>query len=122
MSTKFVFSEPSSTDFDRYGHTGKILPTMSATTDHLLIETKNGYDKSLRQSVCEFTYYVISGSGEFIINGAKSPVSQGDVVVIPPGNIFTCNGHLKLLLVNTPKYYPEQAEELPKDAAFRFKP
>lgn len=33
-------------------------------------------------------YYIIEGQGEFIVNGEKTLVKVGDVVVIPPKGIY----------------------------------
>ena len=119
MTKQYVFSEPGPVDFDRYGHTGKFLGTHSDKTGHLIIETKTGITKSLVEHECEFNYFVIEGVGEFIIGGDTHACRMGDLVVIPPGTTFTFNGNLKMLLINTPTYTPEQNEELPKDAASR---
>ncbi len=114
---EYVFHEPKNIDFDRFGHTGKFLGTDSPFTQHLIIETNAGYEMSLRENQCEFDYYIIAGSGEFVINGQTYPCKIGDLIVIPPRAVFTVNGQLKMLLINTPRYTPEQEDKLPKDAA-----
>lgn len=119
MKDQFVFHEPDHIDFDRFGHTGKFFGTHSDMTGHLIIETVGGYQKSLIQHECEYSYYVIDGSGKFIANGQSYPCAEGDLIVIPPGNVFTFEGNLKMLLINTPTYTPEQNEELPKAAAYK---
>jgi ADP-ribose pyrophosphatase YjhB (NUDIX family)/mannose-6-phosphate isomerase-like protein (cupin superfamily) len=113
--TQFVYPEPTKTAFDKVGHTGKFFGTQSSRTNHLIIETADKLTVSLREGECEFNYYIIDGSGEFTINGQTHPVKTGDLIVIPPGNIFTWRGHLKMLLINTPHYSPDQETELPKN-------
>jgi mannose-6-phosphate isomerase-like protein (cupin superfamily) len=114
---KYVFSEPAEPAFDKIGHTGKIFGAKSGFTNHLVIETEEGISKSLIEHKSEFNYYVIDGTGEFVIAGDRYPCHPGDLIVIPPGTVFTFNGKLKLLLINTPGFSPEQEEELPKEAA-----
>jgi mannose-6-phosphate isomerase-like protein (cupin superfamily) len=116
---QFVFPEPAEPAFNKIGHTGKFFGTHSSHSNHLVIETENGYEKSLREHVCEFNYYVIHGRGELIADGGIYPIKQGDMIVIPPGTVFTFNGQLKMLLINTPPFTPEQDEELPKQAAYQ---
>ena len=119
MNRQFVFHEPDHVDFDRFGQTGKFFGTDSNKTGHLIIETVGGYQKSLIQHERECNYYVIDGSGKFIANGEAYPCSEGDLIVIPPGNVFTFEGNLKMLLINTPTYTAEQSVELPKVAAYK---
>jgi len=104
----FIFHEKSQIDFNRDGHTGKFFGTNSEKANHLIVETETGLEVSLTEEKCEFAYYILRGSGTFIINNSEYPCVQGDLVVIPPGNTFTYKGTLKMLLINTPRYTPDQ--------------
>lgn len=33
-------------------------------------------------------YYILDGTGEFVINRKKTPVESGDVIVIPPNGVY----------------------------------
>lgn len=33
-------------------------------------------------------YYILDGQGEFIVNGEKTTVASGDVIVIPPNGVY----------------------------------
>ncbi len=62
-------------------------------------------------------YFVIEGTGEFVINDEVMPVEQHDVVIVPkntPYNYRATNGTLKLFLVHTPAYSSDSEEKLPK--------
>lgn len=47
-------------------------------------------------------YYILDGQGEFVVNGEKTPVEFGDVIVIPPNGVYNYwpinNTTLKCLL------------------------
>lgn len=47
-------------------------------------------------------YYILDGHGEFVVNGEKTSVVSGDVIVIPPNGVYnywpTKNTILKCLL------------------------
>ena len=47
-------------------------------------------------------YYILDGQGEFIVNGEKTSVASGDVIVIPPNGVYnywpTKNTTLQCLL------------------------
>jgi len=47
-------------------------------------------------------YYVISGGGTVTLDGEKSPVKAGDIVVIPPGVRHTSDGEMDVLIVGVP--------------------
>ncbi len=54
------------------------------------------------------TYFVISGSGEFIINGNVILVKRHDMIIIPKDTLYdykaTRGKTLKLFLLHTPAY------------------
>lgn len=46
-------------------------------------------------------YYILEGTGEFLVNGGKFDVEPGDLIPIPPHgtyNLWPKNGTLKVLL------------------------
>lgn len=107
-----VFSPPTKPTFSRVGVTGKIFPTKDIieSTEFLIIETQAGHDTTIIEKACDFCYYILEGSGYFIINDQKETCGVGDLVVIPKGTPFTYKGHLKMLLTVTPPFFPEQEE------------
>ena len=65
---------------------------------------RHGKIKSL---VSDRIYFVLSGKGEFIINGKVVPVEKNDVIIVPkntPYDYRTVKGKLKLFLVHTPAF------------------
>src|SRR6266576_398497 len=103
VSKQFVYPEPDRVDFDKHGAYGKFFGSDSPLTQHLVLETKSsaGYDRILKERDTEFDYYVIKGRGEVVIEGQAHKIKAGDLIIIPPGNAFTFNGDLKMLLINT---------------------
>jgi mannose-6-phosphate isomerase-like protein (cupin superfamily) len=112
---KYVFEEPEEYTFkDRNGHSGKIFLTNSDQSDHLIIECSDKLTVALTQQKSEFNYYVIEGEGYFILNGDKQKVSKGNLIVIPPGTKYNFGGKLKMLLINTPPWSPDQETSEPQ--------
>lgn len=111
---QYIFQEPDEYTFeDRDGHSGKIFPTTSTFSKHLIIECNEKLQVSLIQHEVEFSYYIIKGEGYFIIEDEKQLVTEGDLVVLPPGTKYTFGGRLKMLLVNTPQWHKDQEEIFP---------
>jgi mannose-6-phosphate isomerase-like protein (cupin superfamily) len=56
----------------------------------------------MRRKGLKRIYYILEGKGEFEVENEKIPVSDGDVVAIPPGtwyNYWPKEGTLKVLVI-----------------------
>ena len=107
-----VVKEPKKWDFDKIGHRGKIFPTsdLSSKGQVVVIETEKGLDVSLIQHKCDYFYYVLKGSGTFVLNDEEESCGEGDLVVVPAGSKYSFKGKLKLLLFSTPPWSQGQEE------------
>lgn len=110
----YVLKPPANPSFKRVGVEGSIFSTQHLTskTEFLIITTEAGHDTTIIEHECDFSYFILEGSGEFTINGKAELCSVGNLVVIPAGHQFTYRGKLKMLLNVTPPFTPEQEETL----------
>lgn len=110
----YIFKEPVNYSFEKAGIKGKIFPIEHLTqkTEFVLVETESGHETTIRENVCDFLYYILEGSGNFIIEGKTFSCEKGDLIVIPAGKSFTYKGSLKLLLNVTPPWKEDQEETL----------
>lgn len=108
----YVLKEPQAVSFEKVGVQGKIFSVSDiiSSAEFVLIDTENGHETMIRENVSDFIYYVLEGSGYFLINDTKEVCSQGDLVVIPSGKKFIYKGKLKMLLITTPPWQEEQEE------------
>jgi mannose-6-phosphate isomerase-like protein (cupin superfamily) len=67
----------------------------------------NGKNKKNRQLVSDAWYFVVKGSGIFIINNEECAVSEGDLVFIPKLTDYSDEGEMTLLAVLSPKFNPD---------------
>jgi mannose-6-phosphate isomerase-like protein (cupin superfamily) len=106
----YVIKEPNDISFDKAGVKGKIFPTetLTKTTQYFLVETQSGHETTIIEQECDFIYYILHGSGYFLIRGTKEDCSVGDLVVIPAGTPFTYKGTLKMIASSTPPWREEQ--------------
>ena len=107
-----AIKEPKEWNFDKIGHKGKVFPTtdLSSRGQVVLMESEKGLDVSLIQNECDYFYYVIKGSGTFVIEGKEEICEEGDLVVVPAGSKYTFKGKLRLLLFSTPPWSEDQEE------------
>ncbi len=110
----YVIKEPKKFSFDKVGIKGKIFPMGSLTqnTSFVRIDTERGHEITIIEHESDFIYYILKGSGYFVVNDIKEECSQGNIVVIPAGTKFTYKGMFKLLLSCTPPWREEQEETI----------
>ncbi|MGH4015017.1 MAG: hypothetical protein ACRDSL_14085 [Pseudonocardiaceae bacterium] len=110
----YVLREPSTWDFEKSGHGGKRFASgdLVARSAYLILSIEGALDRVLKQTECDFVYYVTRGSGTFRIAGEEEDVSLGDLVVVPAGTAFTYRGDMTLLLIATPPWSEEQEVDL----------
>lgn len=109
-----VFKLPNNYSFEKVGIKGKIFSVAGIVQKAgvCLIETETGHTTTIIEHKCDFIYYVLEGIGYFEINNQKENCIKDDLIVIPAGLKFRYVGKLKMLLITTPPFYPEQEETL----------
>ena len=109
-----IINEPASYSFEKVGIKGKIFPMKNLTDkiEFFLVDTEMGHETTIIEHKSDFIYYVLEGSGYFIINDVKETCTKGDLVIIPAGTKFTYKGKFKLLGSSTPPWQEEQEETL----------
>lgn len=111
---KYVLEEPKEPSFNKVGVEGRIFPTelLSKNVQFFTVRTKTGHDTTIIEHKCDFFYYVLEGSGVFIINDNEFSCRIGNLVVIPQGTKFTYKGDLVMLAASSPPWSEEQEETL----------
>jgi len=61
---------------------------------------------------CKELAYVIRGSGKVVVNGADVILSEGDLILIEPGEKYYWEGNLEMFVPCVPAWYPEQHKEV----------
>ena len=75
------------------------------------VRSEKGHDYFVVAKEITHVYYILSGEGEFEVNGQSFAVHPGEVVEIPPSLEFTYSGKMTLLLLLTPPFSPEAVRE-----------
>jgi mannose-6-phosphate isomerase-like protein (cupin superfamily) len=109
-----VLKLPGDYSFEKVGIKGKKFSVAEITQKSGVcqIETEKGHETTLIEHKCDFVYYILNGEGYFVIDSQNENCTKGDLVVIPAGLKFRYVGNLKMLLITTPAFYPEQEETL----------
>lgn len=93
-----------------------ILPTKLFDIAKMVVKGRHPQDpkKVIFEKDCSFAIYLINGHGKYVINNKEFEVSEGDVVYVPSGSKFSCEGNFEYITVDVPAYYPEQSKEVDK--------
>lgn len=66
-----------------------------------------GHDKYHTNTYSSKIYYVLDGNGKFKINNKIYEVKKDDCIEIPPNTKFVFAGKMKLLLIMSPAFRPQ---------------
>lgn len=93
-----------------------ILPTKLYDIAKMVVNGRHPQDpkKVILEKDCSFAMYVIKGKGEYLVNNEKIVVNEGDVIYVPAGSTFACEGNFEYITVDVPTFYAEQSEEIEK--------
>lgn len=67
-------------------------------------ETEQGHAEEFYHDQSAFIFYIIEGSGAWIIEDREYPVQATDVVIVPPGKRFYYRGCLKQVCITAPAW------------------
>ncbi len=67
-------------------------------------ETRRGHAEEFYHEKSAFIYYIIEGSGTWIIEDIEYAVEKEDVIIVPPGKRFYFRGNLKQLCITSPAW------------------
>lgn len=69
-----------------------------------LVDSIHGHDSVAYDSKSIHAYYVLEGSGSFVVMGEKFPIRAGEFIMIGPNNIFYYKGTMKMVEEITPNF------------------
>jgi len=75
-------------------------------------ETDQGHSQEFRHDKSAFIFYIIEGSGTWVIDGQEHPVEATDVVIVPPGKSFYYRGNLKQVCITAPAWEEEHEHHI----------
>lgn len=73
----------------------------------VLENTKEGHNSEFYHTKSTFTYIILEGNGSFFLDDEEVIVLKGDCISIPPNTRIYFKGELKMILITTPAWTPE---------------
>ena len=103
MQYVYAASQPHS--FKGNGMSGHSFGPLKQNADIYYIDSQKGHDTFIISRKIYRTYYVLSGTGFFIINGERFPVTPGVLVEVPPKTEYSYSGKMTLLCLAAPRWF-----------------
>lgn len=108
---RYVYSVEDAKKIHKFGVDIAIY-NADAPSDVVYEETKSGHFQEWYDDASTYQWFIIEGSGEFVINDEKHKAKKGDLVVVPPKNRIHYLGNMKMVLITTPGYDSKNEHEV----------
>lgn len=104
--TRVVFRPEDSQVIEKHGVCMRIYTTKADCPNAAVLfqETDTGHAEEFIHEKSDFLYYVLEGSGTWVIEGREFKARAGDVVVVPAGKKFWFRGNLRQVCVTAPAW------------------
>lgn len=101
-----VFKPENAGVIEKHGVRMRVYTTKNDCRDAAVLyqETETGHAEEFMHETSNFIYYIIEGSGTWVIEDREYGVRAGDVVVVPAGKRFWFRGNLKQVCVTAPAW------------------
>lgn len=101
-----VFKSENAEIIDKHGVRMKIYTSRTDLKNAALLyqETEKGHSEEFLHEKSDFLYYIIEGSGTWVIKDKEFEVKTGDVIIVPAGKRFWFRGNLKQICITAPAW------------------
>ena len=101
------------TDTEKKGKFGANLDVYPNVNDCVivLVSTETGHNEEFSNLKSTFVYIVLEGNGSFFLDDVEVEVEKGDMISIEPNTRIYYKGKLKMVLITTPSWKPENEVE-----------
>jgi SAM-dependent methyltransferase len=105
-SMPYIYSLPTSASFTGKGLLGYTFgPLKQKDLEIYYIEVEKGHDVFMISKKITRTYYVLTGTGYFTIDGNQYAVSPGMLVEVPPKLEYCYSGKMTLIALSKPRWF-----------------
>lgn len=106
VKVPYIYSLPTTASFTGKGLLGYTFgPLKQKDLEVYYVEVEKGHDVFMISKKITRTYYILSGSGHFVIGDHRYDVSPGMLVEIPPKTEYCYSGKMTLIAVSKPRWF-----------------
>lgn len=104
--SKYVYSRDDAFKNSKFGMDIEVYKFANNDVSFCRASVKEGHLEEFKNSSW-FLYYIIEGSGVFMLNDKKHPVKDGDLVAVPPNTRIHYFGKMDYTLTINPPWKEE---------------
>lgn len=103
---QYVFSEDKTNHVSKFGIDLTLYGSITPDMDVSRVKVEKGHFEEFK-CTSWFVYYILEGSGIYVLDDEKLPVKKGDIVSIPPNTRIHYFGNMEMLLIVSPLWKQE---------------
>lgn len=105
-SKQVIFKHEDAAIIEKHGVKMRIYISKDESRNAAVLyqETQKGHTEEFLHERSDFIYYILEGSGIWIIEDREFEARAGDVVVVPAGKRFWFRGNLKQVCITAPAW------------------
>jgi len=104
--SSIVFKPENAETIEKRGVKMRIYTTKSDCSNAAVLyqETETGHAEEFMHEKSNFIYYILEGSGTWVVEDNEHKVKAGDVIIVPAGKRFWFRGNLKQICITAPAW------------------
>lgn len=100
----YKFSFANTKTINKYGVDITLYGINKPEANIVYEEVKEGHFEEFLSTKSTYMWFIIEGTGIFIVNDEKIPVETKDIIVVPPNNRIHYFGQMKMVLLTVPAF------------------
>ena len=104
MSKKYVFTADKARRINKYGIDLTLYDQDVPLANVVHVVVKKGHFEEFYDLKSTYTYYIVKGTGTYVLNDEKFDVKETDLVVIPPKTRIHYFGTMEMVLTVSPAF------------------
>lgn len=104
MNRQYKFTAKDAKKFNKYGVDLVVYGENFPTANVVHVSVKKGHFEEFYDVKSTYIYYIVEGSGIFVLNDDKVEVQATDLVVIPPKTRIYYFGTMEMVLTVSPAF------------------
>lgn len=101
---KYLFPHSEATTFNKHGVDITVYGSNLTVGNMVYEETEHGHLEEFYDEASTYVWFVIEGTGTFVVNDEHIKVEAKDQIVVPPNTRVHYFGQLKMVLAAMPAY------------------
>ncbi|MCL2280723.1 cupin domain-containing protein [Candidatus Saccharibacteria bacterium] len=110
--SKYVYPKSEAKTIHKYGVDITLFGDDNLSPNVVYEEVEKGHFQEFYNDTATQTWYIIEGSGVFVLDGEEHKVGAGDLVVVPPKVKKYYLGKMKMVLVTSPTFDSNDEHEV----------